>query len=633
MLGADKHRTLKLAPTPVPEMDLTGTAPRTLSPEAMNRRFFFSVLATIAAILLGAGVAGAVWIGAQSPLTLLAGRPAVDPAAAVLISKRAPIALSLLVNPDRLEVLRQVLAAPGRRRQTHQEWQETRDRWLAKTGIHYDRDVRPWLGDEVTWAVTNLDLDRDPSNGAQPGYLLATTTRDAVLSRDFLQLFWQQQALAGVNLHFEQYQGARLVYGENMDLLPTLGASQRSASPAGPMTGPMTVATALVGDRFVLFANDPKVLREAINSAQAVNLSLASQPDYQRAIAQLRGDRIGAGFVNVGAMGAWLDWSDAEPLPDLAVQQVALALDLAPDGLQMDWSAVAGDRFAPSQPTLTEPVAALRYLPPNTMGAIGGQNLAGLETTLAQQVAETDLDRQLRPLLAQFANYLGLDWGNDLAPWLTGDYALGLVPVAGNPLPETRSLGEFPGDLVFVGRREPGSAAAIAQLDQVAREKGLSVGSLALGDREAVVWTQLLAPPQSGLFGWRDEIQVTAQVQGARAIAGDYVFFATSVPALAAALGTVPSDPFPDDAPRPPALTTSDRFTQTILPLATPNDGYVYLDWFRSRPAIATVIPVVRVLDWVAAPLSDRLDTAALSSYGGGEGLRTGSVILRFRAT
>jgi hypothetical protein len=610
----------------------------------MNRRSFFSVLAAIAAVLLGAGVAGAVWLGTQSPLTLLAGRPVADPAAAVLISKRAPIALSLLVNPDRLEVLRQVLAAPSRRRQTHQEWQETRDRWLAKTGINYDRDVRPWLGDEVTWAVTNLDLDRDPSNGAQPGYLLATTTRDAVLSRDFLQLFWQQQALAGVNLHFEQYQGARLVYGENMDLLPTLGGSRRGTAPARPMT----VATALVGDRFVLFANDPKVLREAINSAQAVNLSLASQPDYQRAIAQLRGERIGAGFVNVGALGAWLDWSDAEPLPDLAVQQVALALDLAPDGLQIDWTAVAGDRFAPSNPTLTEPVVALNYLPPNTMGAIGGRNLASLQTTLAQQVADTDLDRQLRPLLAQFADYLGLDWGRDLAPWLTGDYALGLVPVAGNPLPETRSLGEFPGDLVFVGRREPGSAEAIAALDQVARAKGLSVGSLALGDREAVVWTQLLAPPQSGLFGWRDEIQVTAQVQGARAIAGDYVFFSTSVPALAAALGTIPApsnDPSSKNAPsnappsnhkelpRPPALTTSDRFTQTLAALATPNDGYVYLDWFRSRPAIATVIPVVRVLDWVAAPLSDRLDTAALSSYGGASGLRTGSVVIRFRAT
>lgn len=46
------------------------------------------------------------------------------------------------------------------------------------------------------------------------------------------------------------------------------------------------VAAAVVAD-FVLFANDLPVLKDAINNAQAVDLNLAHDLDYQSAIASL----------------------------------------------------------------------------------------------------------------------------------------------------------------------------------------------------------------------------------------------------------------------------------------------------------------------------------------------------------
>ena len=156
----------------------------------MNRRSFFYSLAAGVVVLLLIGISGYYWIVSQSPLTLLRGGSQTTPTAAIFVSKQAPVMVSMLVNPDKLESLRQLVTSPLERRRSRSELEGLKTSLLADTGLDYRRDIQPWLGEEITLAVTSGDIDRNRSNGKQPGYLLALTTKDSTKSREFLQLLF-----------------------------------------------------------------------------------------------------------------------------------------------------------------------------------------------------------------------------------------------------------------------------------------------------------------------------------------------------------------------------------------------------------------------------------------------------------
>jgi hypothetical protein len=46
----------------------------------------------------------------------------------------------------------------------------------------YQREIAPWLGEEITLAMTAPDLDRNLRNGAESGYLAILSSRDGKVS-------------------------------------------------------------------------------------------------------------------------------------------------------------------------------------------------------------------------------------------------------------------------------------------------------------------------------------------------------------------------------------------------------------------------------------------------------------------
>ena len=283
----------------------------------MKLRWFFYILAAGATVLLSIAVAGFFWLTSQSPLNLLREGAAANPTAAMFIPRQAPAMASLLVNPDRLEAFRQLVARPVNRRQSRAELNQIKDSLLANSDLKYQRDIQPWLGDEITLAVTSLDFDHNPENAAQPGYLLVVTTKNGERAREFLQLFYSKQAATSTeDLVFEKYKGVNLIYRRPLTSpTSTIGRSQ-------PLPIPETLTSAVVGDRFVLFANHPKVLRDAINNVQAGNLNLQDDPEYQQMLQSITESeptnsqplryRIGLSFVNVPALAAWIS---KQPIP------------------------------------------------------------------------------------------------------------------------------------------------------------------------------------------------------------------------------------------------------------------------------------------------------------------------------
>lgn len=585
----------------------------------MKLRSFFYILVTFVLAVLLVGAGGFFWLTSQNPLALARGGSLTTPEASIFVSRQAPLMASLLVNPERLEAFRQIVTPPAQRRQARAELSQFKQTLLANTELDYQKDIQPWLGNEVTLALTTLDIDRDGGNGRQPGYLLAVATQDAQRSREFLQLFWQKRALSGLELVFEQYKGVKLISASDTTPEQAPEGNRRSqTSPASPPPIP-TLSTAVVGDRFILFGNHPKVLREAINNVQASELNLENYPSYQRAVENLRQNRIGMVFVNLPRLSTWLGSGSGstppatDPTSTPTFEDLAIALGLHPQGLLSETAllTMAESQVSPSLTALSKPVGALQYLPASTSLSASGQDLKQLWNGVSRNLAGYEGASQV---VNQFLSSLETRWGvqlpEDIFSWVKGEYALGLVPGASGTKAEV--------DWVFVAERGTGNTTqtAIDRLDALARKQGLSVGPLQLGDRAVSVWTRLATVPKSQKSG--NILTLQADIRGVRVSVGQYELFATSVEAMDLALRSGEA-----------GLAESDQFARAISPLSRPNNGYLYLDWLSLQPFLERQFPLARVVRLAGQPLFDHLRSLSLSSYGGQSGVQRGGLFIQ----
>jgi len=578
----------------------------------MKLRSFFYVLAAGAVVLLSIAVAGFFWLTSQSPLNLLKGGAVANPSTAIFVPKQAPVMVSLLVNPDRLEAFRQLVARPINRRQSRAELNKLEESLLTNTGLNYQRDVQPWLGDEITLAVTSLDFDRNQANAAQPGYLLAVTTKDAQRARDFLQLFYSKQAATGTQeLVFEKYKGVNLIYKRPPSGLKALLGSTRQNQNYETWT------SAVVGDRFVLFANHPKVLRDAINNVQVESLNLASDREYQQMLDSLAQPRLGLSFVNLPALSAWIS-NQSIPVQESfkGSETLAFALSLNRQGLLAQTALLGADSNEDSiDPVLSKPVDALQYIPAESALAIAGTDLNQLWHQLSTGVAS---EQTLKSLLNQAVANLQSRWDiqlpEEIFKWVQGEYALALLPRPDKTDP----------DWIFVAQKTDRATVqeSIEHLDDIARERGLSVGLLPLGDRTITAWTKL-ATSTSTVAG-RDNplMRLEAQAEGVHAAIGNYEIFTSSIEAMNQALKGLEN-----------SLLKSDKFKEAIAPLPDRNDGYLYLDWTKSEAFINRQLPLVRVAQLVGKPVFDHLRSLSVSSYGIDKGIQRSQLFFRLGNT
>ncbi|NJM46834.1 MAG: DUF3352 domain-containing protein [Alkalinema sp. RU_4_3] len=510
------------------------------------------------------GLSAFGWLWSHSPLALLKGATHPNPEAIIFVSKQAPLMASLQGESDRLIALAAAVAKPGDRTRTRQSLQQLRDGLLGE-GLNYDKDVKPWLGEEVTAAITSSDFDRDDSNGKKGGYLLALTTKNALASREFLQRFWQARSTDQA-FTFEQYKGTELIYGTVDQDKPT----------------PLNLASAVVGDRFLLFANSPNVLKNAINNVQASELNLSQSPDYQKAIAALPNNRLGLVYSNLPQLANLIGDSKALDNVSLeAIQAVALGLGANRQGL-VAHSAILDS--SPSQTATASSNALLKYLPEGASIALSSQNLNQFWTRLTQETQGYALAETLLPnTLKTWETTWGLNLPEDLFSWVTGDYALGLLPGAKQT------------DWIFAASRT--STTNLDKLDQVAKQKGLTLVQESLGDRTISLWKNKDA------------------VAGAWASEGNAIVFASSLEALTAGLKNA-------------SIAQTPGFAGAMGSVNSANNGVAYIDWAKAKPWLEQQFPIVRTLEFVAQPLFGRLKQVTVTSYGGGEGIETGDVVL-----
>ena len=550
----------------------------------MNQKSFFSILVVLVLFLTGIGgckLNGGELIGSQN-----------TPSAAIFVPKQAPIMVSMLVNPDRLEDLAQVVASPKERRKTKEELNQLKNSLLANTGVDYEQDIQPWVGEEITVAVTASDRDRDPSNGQQPGYLLAVATKDAQKSRDFVELLFAKKAIAGANLVIEEYNGIRLLSNS-----PRLQPENLSINSDGGFSG------AVVGNDFVLFANHPQVLKEAISNVQAPDLNLTTSSQYQQALTQLPTQKVGLAFLNYPSLSG-------ETSPQTYESQI-VALEPHPQGLLAETTVVAGldKEIFPSLPTLSLPAKALEYIPTSVSLAISGVDLSKLPSSNLQQFwAQVSPGLSITKLVEKPTADLQAKWGinlqNDVFSWVEGEYALARLPN---------------NDWIFAVERTDQALEGIEKLNAIASTKELSITSLPLENKKVSAWTQLtpVAAPEANSS---TSITLNAKVQGVHTTVDNYEVFTTSIDAMEQVLKANKNGSLADNA----------QFKQSIGAIPQPNEGYVYIDWQANQAMVKRQLPIISLLEVAGKPFFSNLRSLTISSYDNKDQLLTGGVLFKF---
>jgi hypothetical protein len=554
----------------------------------MRQRSPLSFLVVGIVLLLLIGISGCN----KSPLNLVGrSETPTQPTAAIFVSKQSPVMVSMLVNPEQLSAL-----------PWSKDLSKLKTSLLTNTSIDYKKDIQPWLGNEITLAVTSLDVDRDPANGLQPGYLMALATAQPEKSREFVDLFFSKRVLAGANLAIEQYEGVKLIYENQQETFPSKNSISSTSTKKKGEQIQNHLAGAVVGDRFVLFANEPKVLREAINNVQAVDLNLTSSPQYQQATKQLPKSSLAVAFLNLAKVAQW----QGLDLSDYIYDSQILSLIGDSKGLLAETTFITKKETLPPSAELSKPVEALQYLPASASLAISGSDLSNLnESNLAQLWTQAttaifgskeDVAAKWLQPLAEIQQRLGINWKNDIFNWVTGEYALGLLSREAQTNP----------DWIFVAEKSDATPLGISHLDQIATSRGLSLNSINLDGQKIYAWTEITTTPTTSA-NKKDQASFTidAKVQGVHTTLGKYEVIASSIEAIDQVLKNKEN-----------SLPNNKNFQASIAAIPQPNQGYVYLDWTNSQQILERHLPILKLVEFVGKPFFQNLRSLTVSSYG-----------------
>ena len=558
----------------------------------MKFRTFIRPLAIVAGLVLvvGLGLLGRLTL--NTPLYLIERGGQAQPLALQFVPKQSPVVASVLVRPDRLATLWEYLAAPALRQGARRDQENIEQVLLANTGLSYSRDIQPWLGEEITAALVTPDLDQDPSNGATPGYLVALVCRDSQAAQTALELYWQNRAIAGESLTFEEFSGSRLIYARPRP--------QRPLGQAGEL------ATALVANRFVLAANHPDVLRQALNAAQSGELNLQGDRRYKTALRELPQPRVGLLAVNLPGLGQWLHAPEAPAA--LALNQLDATDDRVDWGL-MSWQltrqglvghtallAAQGHRLHPQAPGEEDWAAIAPYLPDSLAVTAVGTDLAALAQRLTPLLA----------LVAPTANPLPLD-GLDavLGPGATDILTAGVNRAYGLGLAAPTT--DTP-DWLVIAPQSTTLTASLDALTTLVQQQGLGVGSLDLGGTPAVAWTRLSLPTGRG----QQPLQVVTEVAGMRAQIDRYEVLAASPATLGRVLSAAGASRRPAWWPQAPG----------------PSTGYIHIDWPQIQAFTAARLPQWRLWGQAAQPALRHLRQITLVSGDRQASMQTGRVVV-----
>jgi hypothetical protein len=550
----------------------------------MKIKPIFVGIAVIGVLLLVLSLSAVGKILGANPRDVLAGVK-TQPLAVKFLPLRSQLFLSFLVNPEKLELFTQLAAQPRDRSDVRHELAELKQQLQHNWLLDYDRDIQPWIDREITLAVTDVDLDAQPANGLQTGYLLAFAAKDAELAKTSMDAFWQRLAVNGSDLGFEQYQG--------ISILSTSFAEDK----------PAIAGTTF--DDFVLFANDARVLHQAIDALQKPELGLANLANYRDRIAQLdvgkNTGKVGVAYVNLAELGS-----------ELPKESLLMSLSFDKLGIRAKMAlTLASAKSETASETAIATQATQIKISKKSSGNIANAVPVSSSVIIGNNLSETwqGLQNALIPEWKQaFTKAIApISLEPSALAWAQNDYAIALLPKP-NSAP----------DWLVVAKVEDANITktAIATLDDFAKTK-LTVGEISLKTQPVTIWTNLAASDKSGVSG---------NVVAAHTQTKDYVYLSNSLTVLDSALTLKNSESI--------AASKNFKTISAKLPSDRSTYGYIHknLDLSRLKASLLNLNGVSEIPQNISnSPLAQvikHIETSGFALTSGDKNMQNGELFL-----
>ncbi|NJK29803.1 MAG: DUF3352 domain-containing protein [Acaryochloris sp. SU_5_25] len=554
------------------------------------RSILLQICASILALFLWGGV---VWaVETDPPGVIPQPEPAVGPTSARFVPGTTPLMISLLGNSTPLKVLGNETegSAP--------QLTDLPTQLLAGAGINYREDIRPWVSDELTFALTAFDQDPGQS-GTQPGYLLVVKTRSSKDADAFLESFWQRQVAAGRILRFERSAG--------VDIIAAEVSSANTAALLPPIFKPIEdLITAKVEERFVLVANQNLVLQQAIATLKNPTQQLAQQPNYQKAIATFTAKQPeGIAYLNLATLIPEITGKPTVTAPTYA--SLGVAFGESRQGLLAETALVAHpERQLPSvAANQLEPPPSLSYFPGNSPLVVSGAHLGKLWVQISQDLqGYPGIQSWVNQALDTWGKTRGVNLTNKIFPWVDGGYAWALLPHSLSPVLSAQSDPDPDWLFAYEQTQSDPSKQLAKYLNELASQQDLGTSPFELAGHKVFAWTRLVSEKMDSSQG-RENLTFKTKVTGAYADLDNQKVLASSPEALGLGLEAGNG-----------ALINQRQFQEAIAPFDQPNQGFLYLDWPIMKPLLEQNLPFLPQLKKSAPSLFNKLHTLSVSSYG-----------------
>ncbi len=510
------------------------------------------------AVLLAVGSAAGFLVGGVVAWSLLQKRPTLTgmPTGAEIIPQDAMLTVAFSTDKGQWQQLRR-FGTPETQAMLDQNLAKLRDQLLTANGMNYQRDVQPWVGNQITAALLSPVSDaKAQSQKIQPydPSKLATGDQSTLFILPIADPAKAEELLAtpkvGANQDWvnRDYKGVKI--------REVQGKTARA------------YAATVIDKRFVVAADNANAVERVIDTWKG-KPSIAQTPGYSQALSHITATNP---FMNVylNLPAAASNTSQLIPMQLLAPlrgnQGLAAAVNLESEGLR--WQGVSWlppnskTRFKVTNSAERMPL----LLPADSLLVTSGGNLKQSWQNYTQQPADLPKPGLFNPETMRQAvnNLTGLNLEQDLINWMDGEYALAVVSS-----PAAKGLGAKAGVMLLTQTNDRKAAEqSFQKLDDLLKTRyRFQVTPTQINGKPATSWVSPFAA-LTVTHGWLD---------------GNVAFLAVG-PDLASTIVPAPAK----------ALTENLLFGQTTSADLKPNNGHFFIDLDRLSSASASLpLPVL----------------------------------------